>query len=217
MPSFSMAIVGSMAFVISSVIHMIQIVKTRSWFFLPLAQAPLIVAASLIARTLSVLTLPTTGATGPFIVFQLLDMASGTITSIGIIFTYTRVMFWVTPDDKRNFSTLWSPPMWTSFTWGLLLSFGDAAKTIAQLLIERTNPLSSRIQTIATVYQFFVISGFAFTAYRFMMISRRWLIHGECETKDWRKLGWTIVWAATTIAVSHPLTRKPRKSLLISP
>lgn len=162
----------------------------------------MLIAASLIARAHSVLTLSETGATGPFIVFTLLDMASGTVTSIGIIFTYTRVMFWVTPDDKRNFQTLWSPPMWTSFLWGFLLFIGDASKTVAQNALERTDPLSSMVQLIAQIYQFFVLSGFTFLTYRFMMMSRRWLIHGECEEKDWRRLGWTVVLAAATMAVS---------------
>jgi hypothetical protein len=156
----------------------------------------------LIARADSVMTLPATGATGPFIVFMILDMAGGTIASLGTIFTYTRVVWWVTPDDKRNFQTLLSPPGWTSIMWGLLLFIGDATKTVAQNVLKQTDPISLKIQITAQIYQFFVLSAFAFTTYRFMTMSKRWVVHGECEEKNWRKLGWTVVLCASISAVS---------------
>jgi hypothetical protein len=163
----------------------------------------MIAAASFIARAHSVRTLSQTGATGPFIIFTLLDTAGGTVTNIGIIFTYTRLMFWVTPEDKRHFQTLWSPPMWTSFTWAFLLFIGDASKTVAQMALDRMSPLSMLIQIIALIYQFFVLAGFTFVTYRFMRISKKWLVHGECDAKDWRRLGWTIVASAAIMTVSQ--------------
>jgi hypothetical protein len=138
---------------------------------------------------------------------MILDMITGTLVSIGTIFTYTRVMWFVTPDDKRNFKTLWSPPMWTSLFWGFLLFIGDATKTVAQNFLMQTSPLSVKIQLIAQIYQFFVLSAFTFCAYRFMMMSKRWVIHGECEEKNWRRLGWTVVLAASILTVSSTTSR----------
>lgn len=162
----------------------------------------MIAAASLIARAHSVRTLAQTGATGPFVIFTVLDMISGSVTNMGIIFTYTRLMFWVTPEDKRNMQTLWSPPMWTSFTWAFLLFIGDASKTAAQTALDRMSPPAILIQQIAFTYLLFVLGGFTFLTYRFMRMSKRWVIHGECEAKDWRRLGWTIVASAAIMTVS---------------
>ncbi|KIW09616.1 uncharacterized protein PV09_00483 [Verruconis gallopava] len=126
-------------------------------------------------------------------------MAVGTITSLGIIFTYTRVMWWVTPDDLRNYHILWTPPYWTSFLWGFLIFIGDVTKSVAQNALKQTDPLSTKIQIIALGYQFFVLSAFTFTTFRFMMMSKTWAINFECDNKNWRQLGWTVVICAALI------------------
>lgn len=113
--------------------------------------------------------------------------------------------FAVTPNDKRNASTLLSPPRQMSLCWGFAVMIPDMAKMVGQRAIHPENPMDPtalRVQTIGQQVQFVVLSLFFFMTLRFMIISKRWLIHGECEDKNWKSLGWTTCFIAGLMAVS---------------
>jgi hypothetical protein len=203
-PSFGMAIVGASAMLIASGFHTYQLIKYKSWYFFLMTQAVLMSAAGMIVRTHSIMTLKETGATGPFVIFMLLDSIAPTLAVIANIFTMTRVIWWVTPNERRTIHTLKAPPKMISFMWVGLFSLCDIGKSVGQQAFKpHTNPTGLKIQEIGSVLQFFVLAGFLMFALRFMRISRRWLIHGDCEEKKWRKLGWTVVICAAILAVRY--------------
>jgi hypothetical protein len=214
-----MAIVGSAMFLISSGFHIYQLIKWKSWYFFLLTQGVLMSAASMIARTHSIITLKDTGATGPFIIFTLLDTIAPTMVSrpfppcglqilmikkvvIANMFTMTRIIWWVTPNERRNAATLYSPPHWISFVWVLMFSVPDIGKAVSQQVFKHGNPTGTKIAAICQVLQVFALIGHFLFSLRFMRISRRWLINGGAEDKRWRDLGWTVVAVGGLLVVS---------------
>jgi len=105
----------------------------------------------------------------------------------------TRVIWWVTPNERRNVQTLKAPPMMMSLMWCGIFTIADLGKAVSQHLFKPTDPMGMKIQEIGQLIQFFILSGFFLWALRFMTISRRWLIASECQEARWRKLGWTVV------------------------
>jgi hypothetical protein len=132
----------------------------------------------------------------------MMDMIAPTLVSLGNVFTYTRIVWFVTPNEKRNFKTLWGPPKATSIMWGLLFTLADGTKGVAQNVLKPTDPLSTKIVETAQIVQLFMYLAFFLVTLRFMRMSRRWLIHGAAEEKNWRKLGWTVVASSGLLAVS---------------
>jgi len=163
-------------------------------------------AAAMIARTHSIMTLKETGATGPFIVFTMLDMIGPTMVVIANMFTMTRVIWLVTPNERRNMATLYAPPHWMSFMWVLMFSVFDIGKSIGQQAFKHTDPTGTKIQDIGQVLQVFVLAGHFLFSLRFMRMSRRWLIHGAAEEKRWRDLGWTAVAVGGILTFRHVFT-----------
>lgn len=198
-----MAIVGSVMFLLSSFLHTFQLFKYKCWYFNLIPQAALISAIGMIARTHSIITLKETGATGPFVVFMFTDMIAPALLIFGAIFTMTRVIWWVTPNDRRNIQTLWAPPKMISLTWGFTCAIPDIVKSVGQNAFKPHDPLGMKIQVIGQVLQVFAFGGFFLFSVRFMKISRRWLIHGACEEKRWRNLGWTVCGVAGLLAFHH--------------
>jgi hypothetical protein len=93
-----------------------------------------------------------------------------------------------------------------SMTWGFAIIIPDIAKMVGQRAINPSNPMdptSLRVQTIGQQIQFLAVMGFFIVSLRFMVISKRWMIHGECEEKRWRSLGWVTVTIAGLMAVGH--------------
>jgi hypothetical protein len=197
-----MAIVGCAMFLISAGFHIFQLIKWKAWYFFLLTQAVLMSAAGMIARTHSVMTLKDTGATGPYVIFSMMEMIAPTMVVIGNIFTMTRIIWWVTPNERRNMATLYAPPHWISFVWALMFSLLDIGKSVGQNAFKHTDPTGIKIQDIGNILQVFVLIGHFLFSLRFMRMSRRWLIHGAAEEKKWRDLGWTVVAVGGILTVS---------------
>ncbi|KAF2404391.1 hypothetical protein EJ06DRAFT_518806 [Trichodelitschia bisporula] len=205
-PSFSMAVFGSAMFTISLVISTFQIFKYKCWYFNIMPQAILLDVIAMVARTHSIIYLKETGATGPYIIGQTVIGIAPTLVAIGTIFTMTRLVWWVTPNERRNLQTLMAPPKMISFMWAGFVSICDISKAVGQMGFPHGHPTGTKIMQIATVVQFFVYAGYAVWALRFMMISRRWVIHHDAEAKNWRSLGWSVVLASVMLAARHVFT-----------
>lgn len=110
--------------------------------------------------------------------------------------------------------------------WGFATMIPDIAKMVGQRAINPSNPMdptSLRVQTVGQQIQFLAVMGFFIVSLRFMVISKRWMIHGECEEKRWRSLGWVTVTIAGLMAVGlrniamrkHPLISLQFRTLFV--
>ncbi|QDS69965.1 hypothetical protein FKW77_002815 [Venturia effusa] len=202
--SFSMAATAAVLYLLTFFAHTFQMFKHKTWYLNLVPQSALMASIGQIARLHSIVTVKQTGSTGPYIVSMFMSMIAPSMLIFGNIFTFTRIMWWVTPNDKRNAATLMSPPRYMSLCWGFALTIPDIVKMIGQRAIHPENPMdptSLRVQTIGQQVQFVVMVAFFVMTLRFMIISKRWLIHGECEEKRWRTLGWVTVSIAGLMAV----------------
>lgn len=197
-PSFSIAVVGSISFLIAGFILSAQLIRNKAWYFNLIPQAALLEAAGMIARTDS--TLHVTNLTA-FAAQVLATAIPESLVAIGDIFTFTRIMWWVTPTDKRNHENMGVPVKWVSAIWASMSVTCDILKAIGSTL--RTNPTAQKVEMVGLILQFFVFTAFTMYSARFMWRARRWLISGEAEAKSWERLGWTVVGVMGTLAVCH--------------
>lgn len=209
-PSFSIAVVGSVVFAIAGFALSAQLIRNKAWYFNLMPQAALIEAAGMIARTDS--TLHVTNLTA-FAVQMLATSIPASLVAIGNIFTFTRLMWWVTPSDKRTFQTIGVPTKWVSAIWASMSVACDILKSIGSNL--RTNPTAQKVEMIGLILQFFVFAAFTLFSARFMWRARSWLISGEAESKYWERLGWTIVGVMGTLAVCN--SKSPSLQSLTNP
>jgi hypothetical protein len=224
MPSFSMAVAAAVGYAVISFITLVQCFKHKTWFFLLVPQAALADLVGAVARSHAVLH------PKAMIFFIIQQMTFGMIPSLlGImtIMTFTRVIWWITPDDNRNKSTLKSPPHAISLLWAGVSVIPDMIKGVASFLgkpkgemkemkpdvkpdpKDMPNPgsLYNRMQSICLIVQFFVFLCWTLWALRFMLMSRRWLMSGEVIEKRGRRLGWVCVAVGVLISVCHPAAR----------
>jgi hypothetical protein len=138
------------------------------------------------------------------------------LLGISLFFTFTRIIWWVTPNEKRTRNVLWFPVHKISFFWTLFFAIPDMTKAIISNMEKPEkgkppNPASlfNRIQQICLAIQFFVVVLWTLWAARLMRVSRKWVISGEAEDKNWRALGWACVASSTLLSVSLELLHEP--------
>jgi hypothetical protein len=213
-PSFSIAVAAAMVFVISCTTTTVQIFHNKTWYFLLLLQAALADVVAAVARCYSILN---TKSMVAFAIQMMGFKIAPSLLAISIIFTFTRIIWWVTPNEKRTRKVLLFPVHKVSFFWTIFFAVPDMAKGILSQLSrpgpgKRPNPTSvfNRIQQICLTAQFFVMVLWTLWAARLMRISRKWVISGEAEDKNWRALGLACIASSTILSVgSHVVDLAP--------
>ncbi|KAH6695123.1 hypothetical protein F5X68DRAFT_227120 [Plectosphaerella plurivora] len=169
-PSFDLALIGAVVGAAMVFIHLGLVIRTKAFYF-----GPVIVPATLmfaVGMTSRLIVIVTPSMSNAFIVSSFVLMVTSAILSTALVFTYTRLMWWVTPPEYRNISNLWLPPRATSFILVLAAAVGDVVSTIGsgQLI----KPAPPRLQATGAVIKMLVwIFTFGLVA-RLTLISRRW-------------------------------------------
>jgi hypothetical protein len=161
-PSFDMALIGAIFFTITMMIHSVQLIRSRSWYFVVIPQVAL-------CKDLVILLCLSLGSLTQSSRCNLVDSTSNLcykssglscvhcfyfhtkvsqidrswfdyswkltparplspVTSIGIIFTFTRLVWWITPSRRRSWSNAWAPPGFISVFWAGIGLLCDAVK-----------------------------------------------------------------------------------------
>lgn len=135
--------------------------------------------------------------------------------------TFGRLIYWVTPENRRGFRQVWVPARFITiiFTSLDMLSFSIQCIGIFFLIAKLSNSNQTpnqQNQSIKTAYdilrvgfimQNVVFGVFTIVAVRFMFASKAWKFDwpGNGSNK-WRTLGWAVVTAALLIFVSLSFT-----------
>lgn len=90
-------------------------------------------------------------------------------------------------------ATTWMPPRQNSICWGFAIVIPDFLKMVGEKAFKQGDITGARIHTIGQMVQTLALTMFFIMTLRFMIKSRRWLIHGQCEEKNWSALGWATV------------------------
>ncbi|ORY70324.1 uncharacterized protein BCR38DRAFT_503678 [Pseudomassariella vexata] len=194
-PSFDLAVVGSAVFSALTVIHIMLLIKTRAWNLNLMPQAALMLGLGMILR-LVVITNPALEA--PFNISAFLLMLPGSLVAIQLISTYTRLIWWVTPPENRNFNTLWLPPWATSIILVLPTGAGDTLSAIGTGRFGFN--AGTRILAVGAVVQMLIFMTFTFLVARFTFISRRWGIHPD-KRQSSRELGLSLTASGVFVSI----------------
>jgi hypothetical protein len=208
-PSFSAAAGFSILYLILSLITTKQLFTYKTWYFMLLPQAAIGGLVGSIARGFMVAAPKAAGMTtmmAQAIAWQLPPSLLGIVA----IFTFTRVVWWSCPDERRTRRVLGVPPRHMSVCWGGLFVVPDMAKGIVGNFArpkegERPDPaaLLNRVQSGCWALQFFLFAAWMTWALRYMVISRRWPTPVDAAEKRWRQLGWATVTVGVLLSVSR--------------
>ncbi|KAH8883286.1 hypothetical protein GQ53DRAFT_699471 [Thozetella sp. PMI_491] len=119
------------------------------------------------------------------------------LTAISIIFTYTRLMWWITPPGHRNIGTLWAPPMYHSLTIAGAQFVADIMGILGSAMIIKT-PIP-RLVSASSVLEMLVWLFLAILVFRFTLISRQWPMERSVR-KGSQELGLALTLQAVLLA-----------------
>ncbi|KAH8901274.1 hypothetical protein GQ53DRAFT_631306 [Thozetella sp. PMI_491] len=188
-PSFDLSFVAAVIFTVIGVIHVLFMFKSKAWYFSIGTQAAAFLGIGSILKAVLIGLVgagPSASLFGTFSAFQLMFMITNSILPLSVIFTYTRLMWWITPPEIRNFTTLWAPPMYHSFFFGLGQTIGDIFSMIGNG--QFVKPVRPRLVAIGAVFQMLVWMYLFVVVTRFTWMSRSWRREKEMKMKS-QKLG----------------------------
>ncbi|EEY21823.1 predicted protein [Verticillium alfalfae VaMs.102] len=120
------------------------------------------------------------------------------VASTAVTFTYTRLVWWITPYEHRNISKLWLPPRATSLILVGLASVGDIVSTLGSGQIIKPPP--AHLQATGSVLKMLVWTAFFGLVARFTVMSRRWSMD-EATRKGSLELGLALTASSFFLAI----------------
>ncbi|KAG7116764.1 hypothetical protein HYQ44_006391 [Verticillium longisporum] len=115
-----------------------------------------------------------------------------------LTFTYTRLVWWITPYEHRNISKLWLPPRATSLILVGLATVGDIVSTLGSGQIIKFPP--AHLQATGAVLKMLVWTAFFGLVARFTVMSRRWSMD-EATRKGSLELGLVLTASSFFLAI----------------
>lgn len=137
--------------------------------------------------------------------------------------TFGRIIYWVTPEDRRGFRHVWFPArfvtmffvFWDGMAFSiqgigviyLIANLTKKDQTAAQ--VENALAITYDVLRVGFVMQIIVFGVFVLLAIRFMFASKNWRYDWpEQGSARWRSMAWVIVICTSLVAVSvhlhHP-------------
>lgn len=102
---------------------------------------------------------------------------TGSTLATALAFTYTRLVWWITPAELRTLSCLWLPPRATSFTLVLSAAVGDIISALGSGQI--ITPAPFKLAATGAVLKMLVWMFSCVLAAPFTAMSRRWRMDAE--------------------------------------
>jgi RTA1 like protein len=204
--SFSMAVLGAIVHIVLALILIFQIKRSKAWYFGLLPQGAVAGIIGSVARIHAILH---PGVMTPFVVQKVALSMEPSMVCLAIMFTHTRIIWLVTPNDKRNARVLGVPSNWITCIWGFAIILPDMVKGVVSQLGtpakgQKPNPHSiyHRVESICGVLQIVAIAAYTIWAANFMRKSASWHPYDAMvKRRNWRLLGWIDVAASVIVTV----------------
>ncbi|MCJ1476129.1 hypothetical protein MMC13_004794 [Lambiella insularis] len=206
-----LAWIGGIVFTLSALVHIFQYFKHRAWYLYLLMLGILMEVFGYWTRVLAIQN-PSNNA-AVFMTFLLTTLAPSFLAA-GCYMTFGRIIYWVTPENRRGFRQVWIPARFVTMIFICLdmLSFTIQCIGIFFLIAKLSNSdrtSDQQNQYIKTTYnilrvgfimQNIVFGVFTIVVLRFMFASKAWKFDWpESGSNKWRTLGWSVVIAAFLI------------------
>ncbi|MCJ1416414.1 hypothetical protein MMC32_002749 [Xylographa parallela] len=211
-PSMPMAWIGGVVFTLSALVHTFQYFKHRAWYLYLMMLGIFMEVFGYWTRVIAIRN-PNNNA-AVFMTFLLTTLAPSFLAA-GCYMSFGRIIYWVTPENRRGFRQIWVPARFITiiFTTLDMLSFSVQCIGIFFLIGKLSNQSQTadqQTQAVKTTYdilrvgfimQNVVFGVFMLVAFRFMFASKAWKFDWpEAGSNRWRSAGWAIVAAAFMIA-----------------
>ncbi|KAF2689013.1 RTA1-domain-containing protein [Lentithecium fluviatile CBS 122367] len=214
-PTLWLVAVATVVFSLVTGAHIWFFVRGRTWFFWAMLVGALMEVAGFISRTISSSDWSNVYA---FLGQYLALVLAPSFVAAACYVVFGRIVWWVTPTERRNFRTLWCPPRYVSLFFiafdigSFCIQFMGAsaaasAVTDDKLSEEERREKSERgrsIMRVGLVLQLLCFMLFAVIGTRFIIISRRWAgtppRYGRPYVR-WERLNWAVNAAATLILI----------------
>ncbi|KAF3357218.1 40S ribosomal protein S27 [Verticillium dahliae VDG1] len=182
-PSFDLALAAAVISMALVVIHLGLTLRKRTMFFGPV---------------MTMASLPIHRVFAPLDALTPKTRITTAVASTAVTFTYTRLVWWITPYEHRNISKLWLPPRVTSLILVGLASIGDIISTLGNGQIIKPPP--AHLQATGSVLKMLVWTAFFGLVARFTVISRRWSMD-EATRKGSLELGLALTASSFFLAI----------------
>jgi len=211
-PSFVSAVVAIVMFFLSFSLTLFYLFKKKTWFFFWMLDAVLMMLVGTVTRAMSI-----KDEDNPhyYIVSYLLIMLCPSVAAAACYMAFGRVIFHVTPPERRNFKNLWLParfitPIFVTLDIiGFLIMFiglGGMAASVASddiksdpVKLKDTVDNARSALKVGLVLQLGMFIVFTLLALRFMMVSKRW--RNQWPDAKWRKFAFVICAACFLLLV----------------
>ncbi|KAF1808166.1 hypothetical protein P152DRAFT_477564 [Eremomyces bilateralis CBS 781.70] len=170
-------VIGTAVFGLITITAVFQCIKYRSWYFHLWAQASLITTVALSIRTFAAIHL---GEMEPYIIYSIAVGIPPTMIAIGLFMTFTRIIWFVAPDECITIRHLWLPSDWVTFLLGLMFAAAEIIRAAGGKLH------LDNIVLLAVWIQWITLACFVVLATRFLIESESWACYPD--RKQWRKL-----------------------------
>ncbi|KAF1992589.1 hypothetical protein K402DRAFT_416235 [Aulographum hederae CBS 113979] len=192
-PSFPMNTFGATLFTIMAVILNVQYFRYKHWYFGPVPQAALMMAAGLWARVWNIIDLSSLGA---FVFADMITKIAPIVTMLGIVQTFKRDVLWVTPTDQNTISNLWFPERFATIVFAGMMFLGDFFKQLTTFVPVK----QSKFTAIGQIIQLTSVTWFLTVSIRWFVISRSWP-SPEGKGRQWRKLAGAVAVSAAILFI----------------
>ncbi|CRK38315.1 hypothetical protein BN1708_007705 [Verticillium longisporum] len=195
-PSFDLAFAAAVISMALVVIHLGLTLRKRTMYFGPvMTMASLLFGVGMTTRLIVVMA---PDVQQLFVVSSLVLMITTAAASTAVTFTYTRLVWWITPYEHRNISKLWLPPRATSLILVGLATVGDIVSTLGSGQIIKFPP--AHLQATGAVLKMLVWTAFFGLVARFTVMSRRWSMD-EATRKGSLELGLVLTASSFFLAI----------------
>ena len=128
--------------------------------------------------------------------------------------THGRIIYWVSPQEKRTVRHIWAPARWITATFisldlfaffisciGIFVFIGNQAKS--DLNDGQKREIPYQVLKVAFFWQIAVFFIFTIVSFRFMFSSKSFKYDWPNGSLAWRKLAWTNIGTMFIITVSY--------------
>jgi len=202
-PNFISAVIAIIMFVFSFSFTLYYFVKKKTWFFFCMVDACLMMLIGTITRAMSIKDQDNDIL---YIVSYLTIMLCPSVAAAACYMAFGRVVYHVTPEERRNFKNLWVPARFITPIFvildiiGFLIMFiglgGMAASVTNDDIKSDPKKLKSTVDNalialkVGLVLQLICFLIFTLLASRFIMVSKRW--RNQWPDAKWRKFALVI-------------------------
>jgi hypothetical protein len=198
--SMPMAWVGGILISIMFLIHIFQYFHYHGYYLYLFILGIIMEVCGYWVRVVAIKQPNNAAAAG--ITYLLLTIAPSLFAAMCYM-TFGRIVFWVSPEEKRTFRYTWVPARWITTTFvaldfvgftissiGVFVFIANSAKS--DMTLDQQQYVPYQILKVAFVWQIVIFAIFSIVSLHFMFSSKSYKYDWPNANGEWRKIAWTI-------------------------